>query len=51
MVRGSAEDYLESHPTPADVALIVEIADSSLELDRGMATVYGGGGVPGCTGS
>ncbi len=46
MVRGSAQDYLEAHPAPADVALVVEFADSSLELDRGMATVYGGGGVP-----
>ena len=46
MVRGSAQDYLEAHPAPADVALVVEIADSSLELDRGMVTVYGGGSVP-----
>jgi Uma2 family endonuclease len=46
MVRGSAQDYLDTHPGPADVAVVVEVADSSLELDRAMMTVYGGAGIP-----
>ena len=31
---------------PADVALVVEVADSSVEDDRAMAVTYGGGNVP-----
>ena len=33
------------HPGPADVALVVEVADSTVEDDRAMALTYGGGGV------
>lgn len=36
VVRGRIEDYAASHPTPADVALVIEVADSSLERDRGL---------------
>lgn len=46
MVRGSVQDYLDAHPGPADVGLVVEVADSSLELDRAMMAVYGGTGIP-----
>jgi Uma2 family endonuclease len=46
MVRGSAQDFLEAHPGPADVGLVVEVADSSLRLDQAMATVYGRAGIP-----
>lgn len=35
IVRGQPRDYLASHPRPGDVALVVEMADSSLEFDRG----------------
>ena len=35
VVRGSPGDYEERHPTPDDVALVIEISDSSLALDRG----------------
>jgi Uma2 family endonuclease len=34
IVRGVPEDYLERHATPGDVALLIEVADSSLEYDR-----------------
>lgn len=34
VVRGAAKVYRDRHPTPADVALIVEVADSSLTIDR-----------------
>ena len=37
MVRGEERDYLTRHPGAADVGLLVEIADSSLEADRAMA--------------
>ena len=41
IVRGSAEDYEASHPIPADVALLVEVADSSLLRDqRDKARIY-----------
>lgn len=31
---GSRDDYVDHHPGPANVALVVEVADSSLEEDR-----------------
>jgi len=46
VVRGQIRDYLDHHPGPADVGLIVEVADSSLADDRAMAATYGGGGIP-----
>jgi Uma2 family endonuclease len=35
IVRGTIDDYSDRHAGPADVALLVEIADSSLHRDRG----------------
>lgn len=35
LLRPRADDYTTSHPTAADVLLLVEIADSSLAFDRG----------------
>jgi len=46
VARGGIRDYLARDPEPADVPLVVEIADSSLRDDRGMAQVYGAGGIP-----
>lgn len=34
VVRGAARDYLTRHPGPADMALVVEVSDSSLQRDR-----------------
>jgi Uma2 family endonuclease len=34
LLRPRADDYRESHPTTADVLLIVEVADSTLPFDR-----------------
>ena len=46
---GRSDDYLEQHPGPADVALVVEIADSSLADDRDYAAhLYGPAGIPAC---
>jgi Uma2 family endonuclease len=35
VVPGPMRRYLRSHPSPTEVALVVEVADSSLDLDRG----------------
>ena len=37
VVRGTIHDYEDHHPGPGDVALIVEVADSSLADDRNYA--------------
>jgi Uma2 family endonuclease len=34
VVRGDERIYLQHHPGPADVGLVVEVADSSLDRDR-----------------
>jgi len=47
LARGPIQGFLEAHPEPKDVALLVEVADSSLRDDRTiMAQIYAGGGVP-----
>jgi Uma2 family endonuclease len=47
VVRGKVRDYSRRSPEPADVALVVEIAESSLTADRKlMASVYGNAGIP-----
>jgi len=46
LARGVAQDFLKAHPEPKDVALLVEVADSSLRDDRTvMAQIYGAGGI------
>src|SRR5580698_3366339 len=46
VVRGAIRDYSARHPGPADLALAVEVADSSLEDDRMQADIYGRAGIP-----
>lgn len=47
VVRGAALDYKTRTPTAQDVALIVEVADSSLEVDSGeVMEVYAREGIP-----
>jgi Uma2 family endonuclease len=47
IVRGDARAYLARHPGPADVGLIVEVADSSLLRDqRDKTRIYARGGIP-----
>lgn len=36
VARGMIEDYSKAHPGPGDVALVIEVADSSLARDRGI---------------
>ena len=46
VARVKTADYRRRHPGPAEVGLVVEVADSSVEDDRAMAMTYGGGGIP-----
>jgi Uma2 family endonuclease len=46
LVRGSAADYEKRHPGPADVGLVIEVADSSLLRDqRDKTRIYARGGI------
>ncbi len=47
VVRGSRRQYLNRHPGPSDIALVVEVADSSLQRDRTLKKrLYAAAGVP-----
>ncbi len=47
VARGSREDYRTRHPEPRDIALLVEVADASLDRDRGeKRAAYAKGLVP-----
>ncbi len=34
VIRGTRRDYSDRHPSPADVGLIIEVADATLQRDR-----------------
>jgi Uma2 family endonuclease len=46
VVRGTGRDYMRRHPGPADIGLVIEVADSSLVRDRKKARLYARAGVP-----
>lgn len=47
VVRGGPDDYSAAHPLAADVLLIVEVADGSLQQDRGdKLRMYAAAGIP-----
>lgn len=47
LLKPRPDDYTSRHPLPADVYLIVEVADSSLAYDRGRKlAAYGRAGIP-----
>jgi Uma2 family endonuclease len=47
LLRPRADDYRASHPSAADVLLLIEVADSSLAYDRGRKlALYAQFGVP-----
>jgi Uma2 family endonuclease len=47
VARAPGSKYVTSHPTPKDIGLIVEVADSSLETDRGAkARLYARAKIP-----
>ncbi len=35
VVRGEPRDYVARHPQPCDLALVVEVSDTSLRYDQG----------------
>lgn len=46
VARGAMEDF-ESHPTPEQLLLVIEVADSSLEYDRNVKKpTYAVAGIP-----
>jgi Uma2 family endonuclease len=47
VIRGQLRDYLQRHPGPHEVALVVEVADVSLELDQTTKKrLYAQAGIP-----
>ena len=47
VVRGTREDYKTRHPAPSDIGLVVEVAESSLDRDRGAKRhAYARSGIP-----
>lgn len=46
LTRGEIEDYLNNHPTPADVFLLLDVADASTSADfSSKASVYARAGI------
>ncbi len=46
VIRGNTRDYPDRHPGPADVAIVIEISDSTIERDRGTKKrIYAAGGI------
>ena len=47
VIRGDTRHYLDRHPGPPDVALVVEVADATLQRDRGFKKrLYARAGIP-----
>ena len=47
VIRGNILQYMTRHPGPEDAALIIEVADTTLRLDRGRKKrIYARAGVP-----
>lgn len=47
VVRGQRRDYAERHPGPGDLALVVEVADATLQRDRTIKKqLYSRAGIP-----
>ncbi len=47
VARGMEEDYVDRHPGPADLPLVIEVADSSLRMDRTTKQrLYATAGIP-----
>ena len=47
VVRGETRQYLDRHPGPQDVALIIEVADTTLQRDRVLKQrIYAAAGIP-----
>ena len=46
IARLRSDDYIDSHPSPADIILVIEVADSSIKFDRDTkAPLYAAAGI------
>jgi Uma2 family endonuclease len=46
IARLRSDDYINSHPSPADIILVIEVADSSIKFDRDTkAPLYAAAGI------
>ena len=46
IARLRSDDYVNSHPSPADIILVIEVADSSIKFDRDTkAPLYAAAGI------
>lgn len=47
VVRGKLEDYPDSHPTPPNIALVIEVSDTTLQRDRTVKQrIYAAANIP-----
>jgi Uma2 family endonuclease len=46
VVRGEPGGFRGQHPTGRDVALVIEVADSTVQRDRAKAAIYADAGIP-----
>jgi Uma2 family endonuclease len=47
IIRGAPRDYMERHPGPDDVPLVIEVSDSTLSRDRNLKKrIYPRAGIP-----
>jgi len=46
VVRGERGTYRGKHPTGRETALVIEVAESSVSLDRKKAAIYARAGIP-----
>jgi Uma2 family endonuclease len=46
IVKGSRRDYLHPRPVGTNAALVIEVAESSILIDRQKASIYCAAGVP-----
>jgi Uma2 family endonuclease len=47
LARGDERSYLRRHPSPADIGMVMEVSDSSLDRDRGdKARIYAAAAIP-----
>lgn len=47
VVRGSRRDYTDRHPSPGEVAFVVEVAEATLQRDRTLKLrIYASAGIP-----
>ncbi len=46
IVRGGRNDYADGHPTAANIAVVIEVSDSTLLDDRWKSRLYAADGIP-----